>query len=147
MSIANLLICIQEADAAALDLYESGLLLEEAWENTGFMNKLTPLVGGLTFGFLGIEAFISQALPKCEAIFTTEHEFDKINTALDNFKTEKAKLKIVGNNVVLNGHTITGDLMAALDAYGNADYTQFGNTLGQITMDASQANDNNMYLY
>ena len=78
INIGNLLICIQEADAAGLDLYESSMLIKEAWESHGFMNIITPLFGGVVFGFLGIEAFMSQALPKCEAIINSEHQFDKI---------------------------------------------------------------------
>ena len=110
------------------------------------MEKLIPTLGGLTFGFLGIEAFISQALPVCEAIDTSKYDFSKLTNAFETFKKDEAKVKIVGDNIVLNGHTITTDIMGAVESFHAANYHAFGTQMGHIAMAAS-ASEDNMYLY
>ena len=95
---------------------------------------------------MGVESFVEQGLPVCEAIDTTNADFSKINKAFENIKRDDVKFRIVGDNIVLNGQTVTSDIMVASQSFHDGKYHQFGQMMGQLVM-AAAVDENNMYLY
>lgn len=54
-------------------------------------------------------------------------------------------MKVVGENLVFNGVTITGDYVEAMKAFEEKDYRKFGQQLGAAVLAATTPED--MYLY
>lgn len=144
----NLLACVQVADNSALELYEAGTLLEEAYNNTDIMDKLVPAIGGLTFGFLAVETFIQQGLPVCEAIDTSKADFSKINQAFENIKKDHVRPKFIGRNIIINGHLVNNNIYNSIEAFHDGKYHEFGEIMGQLVLTAAdEVEEGTLYLY
>lgn len=55
-------------------------------------------------------------------------------------------MKVIGENIVFNGVTITADIISAMTSFEKGDYKDFGATLGHTLLVAT-ATEKNMYLY
>jgi hypothetical protein len=106
-NFTNLLLCIYEADQAALSLYEGVSLLEEAWEK----KEWEDAIGGAIFMVAGVQSFEQQALPVCEQIDRDHYDFSKVEKINALLKDDKAAMKVIGENLVFNGVTITSEFL------------------------------------
>lgn len=141
-NFTNLLLCIYEADQAAIALYESVELLEEAWQKKDWQEA----IGGV----IGVVAFVQgaeQALPVCEAVDEKSYNWTELNNLIELSQNKEKTIKIVGENMLFNGVTITADFINAMEAFNAGDYKKFGSVLGQTLLLATKSQEKDLFLY
>ena len=139
-NLTNLLICIYEMDNAALAFYEAAELLEEAWEKKDWQEA----IGGAIAVVAGVQG-VEQSLPVCEAVDTKSHNWSDLNKLIAASQDKKA-FKVVENNIVFNGMTITADFITAMESFKLGKYDEFGYMLGE-SMTAALHQEKNLFLY
>lgn len=137
--ITNLLVCIYEMDDAALAFYQGAEMLDEAWNKKDWQEA----VGGAIAIVAGVQG-VQQGLPVCEAVDTKSKNWKDLNRLIDIAQNKKTAFKIIGENMIYNGVSITSDMLAAVESYENKDYRDFGYMFGDAMMTASQEN---LFLY
>lgn len=141
-NFTNLLICIYGEDQAAIALYEGVELFEQAWADKDW----TEAVGGVIALVAAVQG-AEQALPTCEAVVSKDYswgEFDKL-AALAKNKEKTAK--VVGENMLFNGVTISEDVVKAMESYKAGDYKDFGYQMGNTLLLATKTEDKDLFLY
>lgn len=128
----DILICIYEADQAALELYADLQIWQEAWEDKSLFEGLFAVVFGVAF----VQAVKSQVEPACQNAFgkVDMTPMDKITAIVEDPMTH---LNVVGGDIVLNGQPITEGITAAFTAYKNDDMFAFGENIGAALTGAS----------
>jgi len=141
-NFTNLLLCIYEADQAAIALYEGVETLEQAYADKDWQEA----IGGV----IAVVAFVQgmqQALPICEQVDSSKlswTEFDKISAVTKN---EETMIKMVEENIKVNGVTITEEFVQAMLSFEKGNYKDFGFQLGEVIMTATKDVPENMFLY
>lgn len=141
-NFTNLLICIYGEDQAAIALYEAVNLFEQAWADKDW----TEAVGGVIATVAAVQG-AEQALPTCEAVITDDYnwgEFHKL-AALTHDKEKTAK--VIGENLIFNGVTITDDVMKAWKAFEAGQYKNFGKDLAATLLAATKTEKKDLFLY
>jgi hypothetical protein len=139
--LTNLLVCIYEMDNAALAFYQGAEMLDEAWEKKDWNDAL----GGAIAIFAGVQG-VEQGLPTCESVDTKSKNWKDLDRLVQISQGKETTLKIVEDNMVFNGVTITKDFIATVKNYRKQDYKQFGYMFGETMMTAT-ATENNLFLY
>ena len=70
-------------------------------------------------------------------------KFEKIGAITQN---EGTAMKVIGENIMYNGVTISQDFYFAMEAFEKKDYKNFGFGIGKALSD-STATDNDYFLY
>lgn len=135
----NLLICIYEADQAALVLYEAVDILEEAYADKDPMEAIGGVIAMIAF-VQGLQ----QTIPVCEAVDSKTMNWGTFNHIVDVVEDPKKSMRIIGEDIVFNEATITTDMAEALDAFRSEDFKTFGSKIGQAM---TLATDEKMTLY
>lgn len=142
-NFTNLLICIYEADQAALILYEGVQILEEAYHD----KDVTEAIGGI----IAMVAFVQQlkqSIPVCEAIDKkTPQDWTHFDHIVEVLEDPKDHMALIDKDIVMNGHTITKDIGDALEAYRAGDFHLFGRMLGKVLYIATEGNPADLFLY
>ena len=140
-NLTNLLICIYEMDNAALAFYESAEMFEEAWEKKDWQEA----IGGAIAIVAGVQQ-VEQSLPVCEAVDTKSHNWNDLDKLVSMSQNKKTAFKVIGENMVFNGVTITSDLITAMESFKMEKYGEFGYMLGETMMTATKTEEN-LFLY
>jgi len=61
-------------------------------------------------------------------------------------QNKKTAFKVIGENMVFNGVTITSDLITAMESFKMEKYGEFGYMLGETMMTATKTEEN-LFLY
>jgi len=141
-NFTNLLICIYGEDQAAIALYEGVELFEQAWADKDWMEAVGGVIA-LVSAVQGAE----QALPTCEAVVSKDYtwgEFDKLAALAQN---KEKTAKVVGENLLFNGVTISEDVVKAMKSYKAGDYKDFGYQMGNTLLLATKTEDKDLFLY
>jgi hypothetical protein len=141
-NFTNLLMCIYEADQAALILYQAVEILEEAYHN----KDLNEAVGGIIASIAFITQ-LKQSLPVCEAVITTPQDWTHFDHICQVLEDPKDHIAVIGKDIIMNGKTITQDIGVALDAFRAADFRLFGRMLGKVLYMAAEGNPAELFLY
>lgn len=139
--LTNLLICIYEMDNAALAFYESAEMLEEAWEKKDWQEA----IGGAIAIVAGVQQ-VEQSLPVCEAVDAKSHNWKDLDKLASMSQHKKTAFKVIGENLVFNGVTITADFITAMESFKMEKYGEFGYMLGETMMTATKTEEN-LFLY
>lgn len=141
-NFTNLLVCIYEADQAALILYQAVEMLEEAYHD----KDVNEAIGGViaTVAFL---TQLKQSLPVCEAVDTTSQDWTHFDHIVETLEDPKDHMATIGKDIVMNGMTITQDIGDALEAFRAADFRLFGRMLGKVMYIATEGNPADLFLY
>ena len=141
-NFTNLLICIYEADQAALILYQAVEILEEAYHD----KDINEAIGGIiaTVAFLGQ---LKQSLPVCEAVVSTPQDWTHFDHIVEVLEDPKDHMAAIGKDIVMNGVTITEDIGDALEAFRAGDFHLFGRMLGKVMYIATEGNPADLFLY
>ena len=128
----DILVCIYEADQAALELYADLQIWQEAWQDKSLFEGLFAVVFGVAF----VQAVQSQVEPACQNAFSKVDmsPMDKVTAIVED---PMAHLNVVGGDIVLNGLPITDGITAAFTAYQNNDMFAFGENIGAALTGAS----------
>ena len=128
----DILVCIYEADQAALELYADLQIWTEAWHDKSLVEGLFAVVFGVAF----VQAVKGQVEPACQNAFgkVDMSPMDKITAIVED---PMAHLNIVGGDIVLNGHPITEGITAAFENDFGKDMFAFGETIGATLAGAS----------
>lgn len=140
-NFTNLLICIYEADQAALALYESVETLEDAWKKKDWQEAIGGVIAAVAF-YQGME----QALPVCEAVDSKSLNWTEVNKISELTKNPEKTIKVVGENIVFNGVTITKEFTEAMTAWDKKEYKKFGTLLGE-TLETATYQKKNLFLF
>lgn len=141
-NFTNLLLCIYEADQAAIALYESVELLEEAWQKKDWQEAIGGVIGVAAF-VQGVE----QAMPVCESVDEKNYNFTELNNLVRLTQNKEKTIKVIGENMLFNGVTITADFVNAMEAFNAGDFKKFGSVLGSTLLLATKTQENNLFLY
>lgn len=123
----NLLLCIYEADQAAIVLYEGVNILEEAYKD----KDPQEAIGGI----IAIIAFVQglkQTLPVCEAVDSETMNWGTFDQIVEVAEDPEKHMRIIGEDLIFNESTITTEVSEALDAFRSEDFKTFGYKLGDV---------------
>lgn len=140
-NFTNLLICIYEADQAALILDEDVKLLEQAWKDKSIQEAIPGVIMAVAF-----VQQLKQSLPVCEAVDTKNADWTTFDQIVEVAESPINHMQQVENDIEFNGVQITEDLSNALDAYRAGEYKKYGYQLGNILALATKKNEN-LFLY
>ena len=141
-NFTNLLICIYEADQAALILYEGVQLLEEAYKD----HDMSEAIGGVIAAVAFVQQ-LKQSIPVCEAVDTKNANWKTFDQIVEVAESPAKHMQLIEKDVVFNGVKITKDLQAAIEAFRAGDYRQYGYQLGNLMTLATQNSNDNLFLY
>ena len=137
-NFTQLLMCIRDADQAALILDGSVTELKKA-----YMDKnVKEAIGGIIEAVAFVQE-LKQTIPICKAVDTKDKDWTTFNNIVNTLESPTQHMAQIGEDVILNGHTITKEIAEALDSYRSAEWEQFGRQLGSVLRDASAP----IYLY
>jgi hypothetical protein len=140
-NFTNLLICIYEADQAALILDEGVKQLEEAWKDKSIQEAIPGVIMGVAF-----VQQLKQSLPVCEAVDTKNSDWTTFDQIVSVAESPINHMQLIENDIQFNGVSITEDLSLALDAFRSGEFKQYGYLLGKVLTLATKKNDN-LFLY
>lgn len=112
-----LLVCIYELDQAALML-DMGI---EFIEGAIHQKEPMELIGG-AIAMVAFVGALRQSIPVCEQVDPHSlnwTEYDKIVKVLE---TPEKAMKVVGEEIEMNGTTITGNMAQAINDYEHGQY-------------------------
>lgn len=135
-NFTNLLLCIYEADQAALILYEAVDLLEEAYKDKDPMEAVGGIIAIIAF----LQGLKQQTLPVCEAVDQRSFNWGTFDHIVEIAESPEKHMRIIGEDVIFNEATITADVADALDAFRSEDYKTFGYKLGDAMTLATEDN-------
>lgn len=115
-------------------------MLDEAWEKKDWNDAL----GGAIAIFAGVQT-VEQGLPACEAVDTKAMHWKDLDRLVQISQDKESTLKIVEDNMVFNGVTITKDFISTVENYREKNYNKFGYMFGETMMTATAAE--NLFLY
>lgn len=72
-------------------------------------------------------------------------DWSNVDNIIKLSKSDKHILDVVGTNMLINGYTITGEFIHAMEAWDKKDYKKFGFELGEGLTKATQ--EKNLFLY
>lgn len=140
-NLTNLLVCIYEMDNAAIAFYQGAEMLDEAWEKKDWNDAL----GGAIAIFAGVQT-VEQGLPACEAVDTQSMNWKDLDRLIQISQGKETTLKIIEDNMVFNGVTITKEFITTVEDYRKKEYKQFGYMFGETMMTATAA-EKDLFLY
>jgi hypothetical protein len=93
---------------------------------------------------------VEQSLPVCEAVDTKVHNWKNLDKLINISQDKKTAFKVVGENMVFNGVTISADMLTAMESFKLGNYNEFGVMFGEAMMAATKTkteSENNLFLY
>lgn len=141
-NFTNLLICIYEADQAALILYQAVEILEEAYHNKDMNEAIGGIIASVAF-----LAQLKQSIPVCESVAQTQQDWTHFDHIIETLEDPKDHMALIEKDIVMNGVTITADLGDALEAFRAGDFRLFGRSLGKVLYIATEGNPADLFLY
>ena len=99
-------------------------------------------------GVIATVAFVQQlkqSIPVCKSIDTSDHDWTTFNKIVSTLESPTAHMSQIGENIILNGHTITKEIGEVLESYRSAEWEQFGKQLGSVLRDATVPEE--LYLF
>ena len=132
-NFTNLLICIYEADQAALILDTGVKMLEKAWEDKDVEEAIPGVIAAVAF-----VQQLKQALPACEAVDTKTANWTTFNQIVDVAQSPINHMQLIEKDVMFNKVKITEDLSNAVEEFRAGNYRQYGYQLGNLMALATQ---------
>jgi len=117
----ELLMCIYEADGAAMVLEAAAETMEQAYKDKDIKEAVSGAVEAL-----GFVQELKKTIPVCESVVSSHMDwtmFDKIVSTLENPVTH---LDVIAKDIVMNGKNITVDVEDAIESFRAGEYVQFG---------------------
>lgn len=90
---------------------------------------------------------MQQALPVCESVDSKSYNWTEANKLISLTQNKEKTVKVVGENMLFNGVTITSDFVQAMEAFEAGEFKKFGSVLGTTLMLATETQDKNLFLY
>lgn len=141
-NFTNLLICIYEADQAALILYEGVQILEEAYKD----KDPEEAIGGIIAAVAFVQQ-LKQSIPVCEAVDTSKSNWSTFDHIVEVAESPISHMKLIEKDIFFNGIKITEELSTAIESFRSGDYKQYGYQLGKIMTQATESRQENLFLY
>ena len=141
-NFTNLLICIYEADQAALILDEGVKMLEQAWKDKDIEEAIPGVIAAVAF-----VQQLKQSIPVCESVDTKNADWSIFNQIVDVAQSPIKHMQLIEKDVEFNGVKITKELSEAIDAFRAGNYRQYGYQLGNLMALATQTTNETLFLY
>lgn len=135
-----LLDCIYWADQDAIVIYETMKEIIKHWKTFDFVDLYIVACGAAV-----LYGQFQQTMYYCKAVDPQQYDWTHLNKITTIAKNKD--YKTAGKNFIFHGVDITSDFMQAMKAAEVKDYKNFGYLLGNALMLATQAEDNNLFLY
>lgn len=131
----DLLNCIQYEDKAAIavDIGVQSLSIAAGEWQSDKKKAVTDAFGGLLTLFAAFQS-AKQGLPVCKAVWQEVEQLDDLKKATEvlRFRNSGDVLRLLEDDIQINGFTIIYELSELLAAAKNNDYEQVGDVLGKI---------------
>lgn len=137
----DLLICIYQADNAAMILEAAVQELEQAYKDKSVQEAVAGAVGAL-----GFVQQLKQTIPVCEAVDSSSMDWTTFNKIVNTLEDPVKHLDIIGKDIVMNGKTITEDVEHAIEDFRAGKYVEFGQRFGNALYSATE-DDKNLFLF
>jgi hypothetical protein len=141
-NFTNLLMCIYEADQAALILYQAVEILEEAYEDKDINEAIGGIIASVAF-----LAQLKQSIPVCEAVDGTPQDWTHFDHIVETLEDPKDHMAAMDKDIIMNGMTITKDIGETLEAFRAGNFRLFGRMLGKVLYIATEGNPAELFLY
>lgn len=139
----DLLVCINNADQAAMILYQDVAMFEEAWKEHDAMEGVAAAITLVAV----VQEVKQQVLPACEAVDKTALSWNKYEKMVETIEDPISHINAIEHNVVMNGKTITTDLKLAMADFARDDYYGFGFKVANALSSATEYDDKALFLY
>jgi len=140
MPFMQLLMCIYQADQAALELYADVQLWEEAFRDKSWFEGLFAVVFLFAFG----QAVRGQVLPICVPLKETNWApFDKVVSVVEDPINH---MDIIGRDISVNGQSITTQIEAAAELCLGGKLYECGFAIGS-TFASAVEDKQELFLY
>jgi hypothetical protein len=114
--------CVRDEDQAAMAFVSAAELLIQAYAEKNFGD----VVGATLFIISGVK-FVESGLPACEDIWHSDTFNSKpMFQALKIFENPSKHIKVIEDDITINGHAIWATVGKAVEAYQAGDYVGFG---------------------
>lgn len=126
-NLEDLLFCIMDEDQAAIAFDEAFKLFEAAYETKDF----SKAIGGVIAVVGGVQQ-AEKGLEVCEKIDLSDFDKKRWSTAMDVAYHPTKYMKIIDQDILINGVSIFKSMMAALKSWKYGKYGYAGWYIGKI---------------
>lgn len=137
----NLLVCIYEADEAAMVLEAAVETIEQAYKDKDVKEAVAGAVGAVAF-----VQQLKQTIPVCEAVDSSKMDWTVFNKIVNTLEDPVKHLDVIENNIVMNGKVITADVEDAIEDLRAGKYVEFGQRFGNALYSATE-DEKNLFLF
>lgn len=142
-NFTNLLICIYEADQAALILDEGVKMLEQAWHDKDIEEAIPGVIAAVAF-----VQQLKQSIPVCESIDTKSANWSTFDHIVEVAQSPIKHMQLIEKDITFNGVKITEELSDAVESFRSGNYREYGYQLGKLMTTATQETEQaNLFLY
>lgn len=137
----DLLICIYQADEAAMVLEAAAETIEQAYKD----KSVQEAVGGAVEALAFVQQ-LKQTIPVCEAVDSSKMNWTMFDQIISTLEDPVKHLDVVAKDIIMNGKTITKEVEEALEDFRAGKYVEFGQKWGNALYYATE-DDKNLFLY
>jgi hypothetical protein len=137
----DLLLCIYEADGAAMALEAAAETIEQAYKDKSVQEAVAGAVGALAF----VQA-LKQTIPVCESVDASKMDWTMFNQIVSTLEDPVKHLDVIAKDIVMNGKNITVQVEESIESFRAGKYVEFGQQFGNALYYATEE-DKNLFLY
>jgi len=117
----DLLLCVYEADGAALVLERAAETIEQAYKDKSVQEAVAGAVEA--FGFV---QELKKTIPVCESVDSSKMDWTMFDKILSTLEDPVKHLDVIAKDIVMNGKNITVDVEDAIESFRAGDFVEFG---------------------
>merc|ERR1712195_386698 len=111
----ELLLCVYEADGAAMVLEGAAETIEQAYKDKSVKEAVAGFVQSL-----------KQTIPVCESVDSSKMDWTMFDHIVETLEDPIKHLDVIAKDIVMNGKNITVQVEDAIESFRAGDYVEFG---------------------
>tara|TARA_B110000285_G_C15086888_1_gene596723 strand:+ start:494 stop:1732 length:1239 start_codon:yes stop_codon:yes gene_type:complete len=137
----DLLLCIYEADGAAMVLEGAAETIEQAYKDKSVQEAVAGAVQAL-----GFVQSLKQTIPVCESVVSEKMDWTMFNHIVETLEDPVKHLDVIAKDIVMNGKNITAQVEESIESFRAGKYVEFGQQFGNALYFATEE-DQNLFLF
>jgi len=117
----ELLLCVYEADGAAMVLEGAAETIEQAYKDKSVKEAVAGAVQAL-----GFVQSLKQTIPVCESVDSSKMDWTMFDHIVETLEDPIKHLDVIAKDIVMNGKNITVQVEDAIESFRAGDYVEFG---------------------
>ena len=117
----DLLLCVYEADGAAMVLEAAAETIEQAYKDKDVKEAVSGAVEALAF-----VQDLKKTIPVCESVVSDHMDWTMFNKIVSTLEDPVKHLDVIAKDIVMNGKNITVEVEDAIESFRAGEYVQFG---------------------